>query len=102
MTQTAQQELAADYGRDLCICHRCFKPHFNSSSSCPECGAGVYYQCWSTKDGQPAASHDNYAAAYALHAARLRKQAAAADHRAAMHAEAARAAGPIPSQGGQP
>lgn len=83
----AAQELASDYGRDLCQCHKCSVFHFNSDTSCPDCGAGYFWQCWTEKGNtdKPVASHENYAKAYASRAQRLRRQADAADERAQMH-----------------
>ena len=84
-TLSAKTELAQDDGRDLCCCHKCWTFHFDSDRACPECGAGIYYQCWTTKDGNAAASFENYASAYASKAARLRRQADACDARAELH-----------------
>lgn len=87
-TLTAKKELAQDGGRDLCCCSQCQAFHFDSDRPCPECGAGLYHQCWTTKDGKPAASHPSYASAYASKAARLRRQADACDARADAHRKA--------------
>lgn len=85
----AVRELADDHGRDLCACQRCWTVHFNSDTPCPNCGAGLYYQCWSAKDGTPIATHENYAKAYAQLAQRQRAQAERSDARASLHQAAA-------------
>jgi hypothetical protein len=86
--KAAENELAADSGRDLCVCSQCKTRHFNSDRPCPACGAGLYWQVWS-EDDKPIASHANYAKAYDAKAALLRAEASRCEawaeaHRAAM------------------
>jgi hypothetical protein len=89
----AKAELARDDGQGLTTCWMCGAFHWVSSGSCPYCNAHLQHQCWSTKDGKPAATHENYALAYDRRAATLRQQAESYDAWARAHRTAAK--GPL-------
>ena len=69
-------------------CHRCKALHFNSDKPCPDCGAGIYWQCWDDDvEGKPLSTHEYAAKAYQQQAGRMTKKANQLTEKAKYHAE---------------
>lgn len=60
---------------DITICQRCDTAHLDPYSRCPKCGAGVFHQCSTTREGRSVATLEYAAKAYRTEAAILRAQA---------------------------